>query len=249
MKLFSFFSGKDRSKDAFSFLGADMHSHLLPGVDDGSDSIHTSLELIAGLNHLGFKKLITTSHVYQAFYPNTPETLAEAYASLVPKMEKFPAFGYSAEYFADEFLEAAIRNDQLIPMPGGYVLIEMSFAAYSPRTEQIIFDLVTKGYKPILAHPERYQYLGGSMRTFYKLKELGCLFQLNIGSLGGYYGKGVEKLAGKLMEEKLADLLGTDLHHQRQLDFLRDMSSRTRLMKKLWDYSWKNQEAFLTESH
>ncbi len=242
--MFSFFRGKDRSHDAFAFLGTDMHSHLLPGVDDGSDSPETSLVLIEGLLELGFRQLITTPHIYQAFYPNTRDSLQRSLDSLQPVLPSGLPFQYSAEYFADEFMEKKISKEELIPMPGGYVLLEISFAAYSPRVEQIVFDLVTKGFTPILAHPERYLYLGDSFRTFYKLKELGCLFQLNIGSLGGYYGRGVEKLADKLMEEKLADLLGTDMHHTRHLEFLKTMAQSKRTMKKLGDYSWRNEELF-----
>jgi tyrosine-protein phosphatase YwqE len=104
----------------------------------------------------------------------------------------------------------------------------------------VIFDLVTRGYKPILAHPERYSYLDNNLQYFQKIVDLGCELQLNINSLGGYYGKGVEMLAKALMEKKLVSYLGTDLHNERQLSFLKELSKKKSLMKVLGKYDWKN---------
>lgn len=239
--MFSIFTKKDHSQGAFEFLSVDMHSHLLPAVDDGSDSVETSLRLIDGLKELGFSKLITTPHIYQAFYPNSLITLEPAYQNLKASLPDNCDLQYAAEYFGDEFFEDKVEREELLTFGERHVLVEISFVAYSQRIEHIIFDLVTKGYKPILAHPERYVYLGQKFNTFRKLKELGCLLQLNISSLGGYYGKASQELAEKLMKENMADFLGTDLHHDRHLEFLRKIGNDRRLMKSLRNYSWHNQ--------
>ncbi len=133
-----------------------------------------------------------------------------------------------------------VNKDELIPLDKNRVLIETSFVAYDQRVEEIVFNLTTRGYKPILAHPERYTYLRDNLRVFKKLVDLGCELQLNINSLGGYYGAEVEALAKELMVRKLVSYLGTDLHNERQLRFLKGISKKGRLMKQLRQYKWKN---------
>jgi protein-tyrosine phosphatase len=239
--MFSFFSKKDSSKDAFSFLGTDMHSHLLPGIDDGSDSLLTSLTLIDGLKHLGFSKLIITPHIYEAFYKNSKQTIEPAYKEVKTAFYASVELEYSAEYFADEFFERKVKDNDLLPFSKNHILIETSFVAYTQRIEHIVFKLKTQGYQPILAHPERYLHLKDSFETFKRLKEFGCLFQLNTISLGGYYGRASEEMAFDLMEAGFADYLGTDMHHARHLDFLKVMANKKRLMQKLREYDWKNK--------
>ncbi len=243
--MFSLFKKKKSIKNTFEFLGTDMHSHLLPAVDDGSDSIETSSFLISELAELGFNKLITTPHIYTDFYKNSRETLEPAFQELKSQIGKsIPdiPISYSAEYFLDTFFEEKLKNKELIPFGDKHILLEISFVGYSPILEQTVFDLVMQGYKPILAHPERYTYLGKSFNTFRKLRELGCELQLNINSLGGYYGKASEEIARQLMEEKLVSYLGTDMHNERHLDFLKKMARNSRLMKEIRAYEWQNSE-------
>lgn len=241
--MFSFFSKKNTYENAFDFLKTDMHSHLIPGVDDGCASLSDSIALLNGLAELGFEKVITTPHIYQGFYENDKSTLEAPFlealgqiGTSIPMLD----FSYAAEYFADEFFEKKIEQEELLSFSDNYVLVEISFVAYSQRIEHIIFDLLTKGYKPILAHPERYLYLQKSFETFRKLKQLGCELQVNINSFAGYYGSGSKDLANKLLDEKLVSFLGTDMHHERHLNFLREMGNDKKLMKKLQAYEWKN---------
>ncbi|MFT4806173.1 MAG: protein-tyrosine phosphatase [Psychroserpens sp.] len=242
--MFNFFSKTDRSLNAFEFLGTDMHSHLLPGVDDGSNSVMTSLELIEGLKALGFNKIITTPHVYQDFYPNTKDTLEPAFkavkqALLLNSIEM--DFQFSAEYFADDFLHEMINKRELISLPNKHLLIEISFVAYSKQLEQLVFELTTLGFTPILAHPERYLYLNERhFNTYKKLISLGCKLQLNINSLGGYYGKSSQKLAFALLEARLVTFLGTDIHNFRHLEFLNGIAQNNSLMQTLRKYPWSN---------
>ncbi|MGR3812146.1 tyrosine-protein phosphatase [Jiulongibacter sp. NS-SX5] len=243
--MFSIFRSKKSATNAFDFLHTDMHSHLLPGVDDGAENAEDSFELINGLHELGFKKLITTPHIYTDFYKNSRTTLQPAFEKIKEKEGiRYPEveFQYSAEYFLDTFFEEKVKNKELIPFGENHVLIEISFVGYSPILEETVFELVMQGYKPILAHPERYTYLAKSFQKFRKLRELGCELQLNINSLGGYYGKASEEMAHRLMEEKLVSYLGTDMHHLRHLDFMKKMGSNKRLMKELRSYDWKNGE-------
>lgn len=240
---FNFLKSKEYITDAFDFLSTDIHSHILPGIDDGSKSVDESVKLIEGLHQLGFKKLIATPHIYDIFYKNSKETIKPAFEAVVLELNKTDLdieLAYSAEYYADEYFEDKINKNELIPFDKNRVLIETSFVAYDQRVEEIVFSLITSGYKPILAHPERYTYLGNNLGVFKKLVDLGCELQLNINSLGGYYGGEVEALAKELMDRKLISYLGTDLHNERHLSFLKGISKKGRLMKQLRQYKWKN---------
>ncbi len=242
--MFSFFSKKNPTENAFAFLGTDMHAHLVPGVDDGSDSIETSLKLIAGLEHLGFKKLIITPHIYETFYKNSEKTLRKPFDemnSALATQSKVETY-LSAEYFVDEAFEKLVANAALIPFPSKHILVEISLVGYNPRLEQIVFDLVTLGYTPILAHPERYLYLSKSLKTFQKLKDMGCEMQCNINSLGGYYGKASEEMGWGLIGAGLVNYLGTDMHHTKHLEFLSNMASQKKIMDKLKRFYWKNSQ-------
>jgi tyrosine-protein phosphatase YwqE len=243
--MFDFLKRKEYLKDAFEFLHTDIHSHVLPCIDDGSKSVAESILLIEGLYNLGFRKLIATPHIYDDFYKNSYETIEPVFSSLKEAIEKKSEtvqLLYSAEYYVDEHFEEKVSSNQLLPFPSNHVLIEMSFVAYNHRLEEVIFDLVTRGYKPILAHPERYSYLENNLRYFQKLVELGCELQININSLGGYYGKGAELLAKELLDKELASYLGTDLHNEKHLSFLQGLSKKKNLMKMLRRYDWKNSD-------
>ena len=241
--MFSFFRSAQSTKNAFSFIGTDMHSHLIPFVDDGSDSNETSVQLIEGLMELGYHSLYTTPHIYQAFYPNTPSLLRPAYGQLLPDLPSDITFKLGAEYFFDEHFEQICEKGELLSMgTDKYVLIELSFVAYAQRIEQSIFELVAQGYRPILAHPERYLYLKDSIGTLQKIKDLGCALQLNALSLHGYYGKASQEMAKHLMAKNMVDFLGTDMHHSRHLEQLTAMASQKKLMQQLAAYPWKNNE-------
>jgi protein-tyrosine phosphatase len=240
---FNFLKSKEYTTNAFDFLSTDIHSHILPGIDDGSKSVDESIKLIEGLYQLGFRKLIATPHIYDIFYKNSNETIKPAFEAVIFELNRVGwdvELAYSAEYYADEHFEQKVNKDELIPFDENRVLIETSFVAYDQRVEEIIFNLITSGYRPILAHPERYTYLGNNFKVFKKLVDLGCELQLNINSLGGYYGAEVEALAKELMERKLVSYLGTDLHNERHLSFLKEISKKGRLMKQLRQYKWKN---------
>ncbi|OYU65133.1 MAG: histidinol phosphatase [Cytophagaceae bacterium BCCC1] len=235
--MFHFFK-KASTHNSFDFLGVDMHSHLLPAVDDGCQSVEESMYFMDELHDLGFSKLITTPHIYADFYPNNSETLKESYQKILAERDVSNSLKFAAEYFLDDSL---LNNDSLLTLGKNYVLIEISFVSAPLNFEQVIFDLITQNYIPILAHPERYLYLKGKNQFFQKILDMGCELQLNINSLAGYYGKASEEMSWELLDKKYVSFLGTDLHHQRHLDALKSLANKS-LMKKIRSYSWKNQE-------
>jgi protein-tyrosine phosphatase len=201
-----------------------MHSHLIPGIDDGAPDMEISLRLIRGLIDLGYKKIITTPHILSDIYPNTPATIKPGCQDVLAELQRQKIsveFSAAAEYLMDDhFIRMLEENDPLLTLKDKMVLVELSFAVPAINLKEILFQMQIKGYQPILAHPERYLYFGANKDWYDQLKESGCLFQLNLLSLRGYYGKASLELAQYLVKKKYVDLLGTDLHHERHLENL-----------------------------
>ena len=204
--------------EIFSEGFIDIHSHLLPGIDDGSKDLENSIELIEKLRELGIKKLITTPHTMTDVYPNNPiiinEQLEVVQQELKVRGIKDVEISAASEYLIDhDFLNKLQQKEILSFGKKNYVLVEMSFFNPPNNLKEVLFQMQVQGYKPIMAHPERYNFYKGEVETFKELKELGCSFQLNLLSLTPQYGKHVQKTSYKLLEKGLYDFVGTDTHH------------------------------------
>lgn len=225
-----FFFGKKKAAQStdLSWIGVDMHSHLIPGIDDGSPDMATSLELIRGLQNLGYRKLITTPHVLWEVYPNTTEIITDGVASLQKAVEEAGMdveIHAAAEYFIDEYFEELLRKKiPLLPISGNKVLVEFSMITAPLDLQQVFFEMQIQGYQPVVAHPERYIYLSKRKHFFDELQSTGCMFQLNLLSLTGYYGKSVQELAEYLLKGNYYSYAGSDLHGDRHLAGLQKLS-------------------------
>lgn len=240
-----FFRKKVTRTPDLSWLGADMHAHLLPGIDDGAADLNDSLELISALADLGYQKLIATPHILWDMYPNTPEIIA---ARLAEVQADLPAsglqlqLGAAAEYFIDDhFMELVERKEPLLTIGGKMVLVEFSMVTAPYELQQVFFEMQVQGYQPVLAHPERYIYLGRNKAVFEQLHDAGVYFQLNLMSLAGQYGRTAQELANHLLEKGYYQFAGTDLHNVRQLDALRKLAASP-LVDQLRAYPFRNQE-------
>ncbi len=206
----------------YSALGVDMHSHLLPGIDDGSPDAATSVAYIKKMMELGYRKFITTPHAYPDLYPNNPATIQAALAVLQKQLQEEAVdveVHAAAEYFIDDsFADRLKNNEQFLTLHNNFVLVEISFMQPPPDLNEVLFELIVRGYQPVLAHPERYNFYHSKKEIYHRFKDQGCLLQVNLLSLIGYYGKSVQDAAHFLAQEKLVDLVGTDLHHQRHLE-------------------------------
>jgi protein-tyrosine phosphatase len=216
-------------KNLFSGLpfNTDMHSHLLPAVDDGASNVEESIALIQGLCDLGYKNFVTTPHIYQDIYPNSPETLRPAHASLMSALEAAGldvGLRFAAEYFLDDHLQELLKEgrEKILTVYDNCVLVETSFTQLIMGLDDRLFELQAAGYKPILAHPERYGYWHAEKDQFHTLKERGILLQVNLLSLIGYYGRSVAETARYLVRQEIVDLVGTDCHHERHIGALRN---------------------------
>ena len=220
-----------------------MHSHLVPGVDDGSPDLETSLQLIEALQKLGFQNLITTPHVMIDLYPNTRDGILKAIEPLQEALIKNGSsvkLEIAAEYLIDDHFKQLIKKEKLLSFADERLLVEMSFFAPTPGLHEALFEIQTKGYKPILAHPERYLYYRTDFEQFHRLKEYGCSFQINTLSLIGYYGKPAKEIAWKLIKQELVDYIGTDLHHAQHAEKLKSALSNEKVQALLKTYPFKN---------
>jgi tyrosine-protein phosphatase YwqE len=239
--MFGLFSKSKPKENRFDFsvLNADMHSHLLPGIDDGAQDIEDSLFLIRGMHELGYKKLITTPHVMWDMYKNTHATIKEKLATVqqAVKQEGMDVeIHAAAEYFLDEHVEDLLRaKEPLLTLSGNLVLTEFSMAFPSMNIKDILFEMTMQGYQPVIAHPERYTYLDRNREFYTELRDAGCLFQLNLLSLGGHYGRQVVELAHYLLKNGYYSLVGTDLHHSGHLEGLRKYDMLPALRKWIDD--------------
>lgn len=224
-----FFKKKETIHTDLSWLNTDIHSHLLPGIDDGAEDLATSLELINGLVDLGFKKIITTPHVLWEMYPNTSHSIGEQMTELKKELQAQNIkvdLSAAAEYFIDEHLEGLLKaKAPLLTLKDNLVLVEFSMVTAPLDLQEIIFELQLQNYQPVIAHPERYIYLQNKKAFFDDLKNNGCLFQLNLLSITGHYGTSVQQLAEYLIRNEKYDYAGTDMHHAKHLASLQKLSA------------------------
>lgn len=204
-------------------LPVDIHSHLIPGIDDGAKSIDQVIEMLKALEKIGYEKVITTPHIHPS-YPNSPEVILNG-LDIVRKAISENGLKIvveaAAEYFVDEkFLEYVRSEKEILSFGERFVLVESSFMNKPYFFEEALFELQSKGFSPILAHPERYQFLEGSIDWLLELKNMGVLLQVTLGSISGYYGKKPELIAKELLKKGQVDFLGSDLHKLSQIDFM-----------------------------
>lgn len=243
--MFNFFkktSTTDENSLNYSKLMVDMHSHVLPGIDDGAQSTKQSIELIKRMMATGIKKIIATPHIMVDFYRNTPETINAALEKLKAELKeqgidiKIEA---AAEHYFDETLDERVTKRNMLTMGDNYVLFEFPYLAHPPNAFTVIQKMIEWAeYKPILAHPERYAYM--SIEETLNIRDWGCSLQLNTISLTGYYGRDVRKKAEKLVDMELVDFISSDMHHLRHADAFKDALKMPYVKKLLTDYPLKN---------
>jgi tyrosine-protein phosphatase YwqE len=248
-KLFGFGKKKDAETaptslpaGSWAFLGTDMHSHLIPGIDDGAQTLDDSIQLIERLKGMGYRSLITTPHVKFDHYPNTSaviqQGLQDLKKALVERGVDMPIKA-AAEYYIDDHFMDLLEQKDLLTVKGNEVLVEISFLIEPLQFHDILFKIQLAGYRPILAHPERYAFYHAKKDAYSDLKNRGCLLQLNVLALTGYYGKPVKQVAEKNLKEGLYAYCGTDMHHLRHAEGVYNMLS-SNILNELEVYPFLN---------
>ncbi|CAL66947.1 tyrosine-protein phosphatase [Christiangramia forsetii] len=212
----------------------DFHNHILPGIDDGAKTVEESISLIKEFENIGINKFVATPHVMNDYYPNTIETIEDAFKKLKSNLSTSTHLDYSAEYMMDQNFTEIIENQNLLPIKDNKVLVEMSYFQPPININQILFNLQNNLFSPILAHPERYTYWHSRDLEKYKnIKSRGCNFQLNMLSLSNHYGKGIHKIALRLIENDLIDYISSDAHKLSHIENIKTIKISKKHIKSL----------------
>lgn len=221
--MLSFFTSKPFLKDLLAGSYIDIHSHLLPGIDDGAKTIKKTIKLAAAFQELGISQYITTPHINHYVWDNSETDIQEKQKETKLLLEeeniRLP-FNAAAEYFMDDWFENHLKEQKLLTLKDNYILVEISYLSAPLNLYKMIFDIQLAGYKPVLAHPERYLYFHKNFKEYENLKKAGCLFQLNLLAVMGYYGSEITKTAALLLKKGMYDFTGTDVHHGKHIEAL-----------------------------
>ncbi len=206
----------------------DIHNHILPGIDDGAQTVEESINLIRGFSEFGVKKFIATPHIMHNYYDNTPSTINASLQTLQNALNNNSlaniTISASAEHMIDDNFENLLLTQKTMPMREDHLLIEMSYLQPPINFEESIIAIASNRFFPILAHPERYNFLHKKIKKYSKFKEQGILFQLNMLSLSEFYNSSVQKTAFKLLEEGFIDFIASDVHNLNQLNSLKSLT-------------------------
>lgn len=238
--------GGSRSNANFSAIACDMHSHLIPAIDDGSQSLEESIVLIEGLHSFGYKKIITTPHIMFPGFENGPETILPGLELLRKELKarNIPVeIDAAAEYYYNEHFFEKIEQNDLMCFSGNKVLFELPTMNAPIDLRETVFKLTSNGYVPVLAHVERYPYLyEHGLDEFEYLRSMGVLLQVNIGTFVGVYKEQLKFIAYKLAEKEMIDLIGTDLHNERHLGYLDKALKDRKFLRLLDNYRFMNSD-------
>lgn len=222
-----------------TLIKTDIHSHLIPNIDDGAKNMETSIELIRELISMGYSKLITTPHISDMF-PNTKESILENYNGLKDELLHRDInidIEIAAEYYADEYFDALLEKKEILTFgKEKYLLFELSYFTPHKNLNDLIYEIQLNGFIPVLAHPERYIYLHDNYRKYKEIKEMGVLFQLNLNSLNTYYNVDIQAIAEKLIKDSLIDFIGSDTHHMTHIKSLK-RSLKKSFYKKIFKHN------------
>lgn len=247
------FFKKKRPEYAFVDIGltADVHSHILPSVDDGSPDAVESVKILTELHRLGVRKCIFTPHVSRSMFPNTADGLRHRFETFLPavpeELRSDMQFHLASEYMVDEFF--GDLTDRLY-WPDGRILIEMSYYQRSREIRDEIFNLQMAGLLPVLAHPERYVFYQKAWDKKKGVVELqhffdaGCKLQLNVMSLTGAYGEGAMAILRWLLDNDMYSFIGTDVHARRQIDHFNGIQLTPAQLDKVRALARNNETLF-----
>ena len=244
--MFSFFKTKKKEVSIPAYLRNDLHAHLLPNIDDGPKTMQEAIDLVQMFAALGYQQITATPHVFNAYYPNTRQEILDSFNQLQVAVEKQKIdiqLHCAAEYYLDNHFSELVEKNCLLPVANKHLLVETSTMDEEPNIYEHIFQLQAKGWIPILAHPERYTYM--KEKDYIRLKERGCLFQVNFLSLTGHYGRNVLKNARLLKSKGFIDFIATDAHHINHLKAIQEALQSKKTQRFLQSLSLKNERLFL----
>ncbi|MEI6488568.1 MAG: CpsB/CapC family capsule biosynthesis tyrosine phosphatase [Bacteroidota bacterium] len=239
MGLFSRFKKNKRLEIPveLSSIGVDMHSHFIPGIDDGAKTLEDSVEMITSMHELGYRKVITTPHIMSDYYKNSNKTILDGLETVKSKLAENNVpieVDACAEYYLDFDFERKLDEEKMLTFGNKHILFEISYMNPPDNLFHVIFKMQMLGYKPILAHPERYNFWHTEFDKYETMVDKGVLLQMNINSLSGYYSLATKKIAEELIDKNMISFIGTDCHHTGHIKLLKEVVYEPHL-KKLID--------------
>tara|TARA_R100000935_G_C2815670_1_gene157188 strand:- start:120 stop:869 length:750 start_codon:yes stop_codon:yes gene_type:complete len=247
--MISIFQKKEFLKDRLEGI-TDIHNHILPGIDDGAASIEDSIQLLLRFSQLGVKSFICTPHIMNDYYTNTPASIQNALAKvkeaiLTNHALKDIRIKAAAEYMMDQSFLELLEGEELLPLKEKFVLLEMSYFQAPINLKEILFKVQTYGYKPVLAHPERYAfYHSKDLKKYEELRNRGCLMQMNALSLSPHYGTNMQQIGFRLLEAGMIDFIGSDTHREQHIDKLENIKMNKKLTIQVQKVIEKTKEVF-----
>jgi protein-tyrosine phosphatase len=237
MGLFSGLFGKrepELGPADLSVLKTDIHSHFIPGIDDGSPHLEASIEMLTAMRELGYRKVITTPHSMADGYRNSPEIILGGLEKLRAEVRRAGLdmeVDAAAEYYLDHELEQRVAAREVLTFGDNHLLFELPFISEPAILNTVVFQMQTQGYRPVLAHPERYSFWYNNFQRYVEMKERGVLFQLNLVALSGAYGPQAKQIAEKLIDAGYYELLGSDCHNMNHIQAIHFTLTRPYLHK------------------
>ncbi|WP_026632559.1 tyrosine-protein phosphatase [Dyadobacter alkalitolerans] len=236
------FKKKEVHKVNLAHIGVDIHSHIIPGIDDGVQTIEEALAMLEKMSSIGYSRVITTPHIIWDCYKNTPEIINKGLheVRMAAEHEGLPIrIDAAAEYFIDEhFMELLQSDSEILTLPGNRVLVELPYSTPLLNVSETLFYIIEKGFQPVLAHPERYTYYYSDPSVYRKLVNQGCELQVNLLSLSGYYGETIADMANWLLQNGLITFLGSDAHKIQHLDMIQRLNNN----EWLSSYPFQNEK-------
>lgn len=229
-----------------SLLQVDIHSHLIPGIDDGAQNMDESIAMLREFANLGLRKVITTPHVMSDYYRNTPDIILAGLEKVrsVLKSEGIKIeIEAAAEYYLDDVFEEILERDEILTFGDKHLLFELPFVGEPANLARAVFNMQLQGYRPVLAHPERYTFWHKEFSKFEEIHDKGVLLQVNINSLSGMYSPEVKSIAERLIDQGMVSLIGTDCHRMDHIMMMKERTSRMPHFHKIL-----NQEGLLNHS-
>ncbi|MBW7893239.1 MAG: hypothetical protein H3C48_19930 [Chitinophagaceae bacterium] len=231
----NFLTQKIKLTESIFFSGfTDYHNHILPGVDDGMATMEEAFAALAFFEQLGVSTIVFTPHEMNDIKLAAGRR-EEVYEQLLAGYTGGMQLVLAGEYMLDSGFEERMREGLRV-LKDDWVLVETSFWAPPNHLYDLLFQITLAGFTPVIAHPERYAYMGRPV--YHRLKEKDCLLQLNLLSLAGQYGGRVQKNAEYLLDQGMYDLVGTDIHRlhsfKESLSGMRITSKRYNALRALF---------------
>lgn len=221
----------------------DIHNHLLPNIDDGSDGLSTTVEMIKAYKNLGFKGVFTTPHTMEDYYGNDAQKIQHNFDETKSALDSSQAsflLGTASEYMMDSQFSELLEKDNYLTLPNRHLLFEFSYFQRPFNAEELIFKMNSKDLQPILAHPERYRYL--TVHEMIDFRKRGCTLQLNLLSISGHYGNDAKKKAMELLDKNEYDFIATDAHKVEHLTKIKELKVPNKILDSIKSVVFHQQE-------